>query len=201
MRKGPTAIQAGDVVNFSEILDQTSTQVAIVMTSGAVNTAHANYNDKMDGKIPGDERHLDGIGPLAVELLSAALGGLAVVVLAFRAVCSDPSQRFFVFFHIVGSLAHPSGKFRHIDRFDAHTEVALPEIRVDHRSGDSHRGASHREIGLAAHIGDGESGTGKVEEFFHNVLRQSLVTPVLDVLAVDPESGDSLLGVPGKDRC
>ena len=48
--KGPVSITNGDTINLSEILDQTSTQVAIMMTIDATDAAREKYEEKVGGR-------------------------------------------------------------------------------------------------------------------------------------------------------
>ena len=123
---------------------------------------------------------------------------LVVVVVTFGAVGFDPIEGFFEFIGIVGTLAHASGKFSHINGFEAHPEVVFPKGGIDDRTGDTHGGAAHGEVGFATHVGDCEAGARKVEELIDDIGRDVGVAGFLHVFAVDAKGGEAFLGMTRK---
>ena len=148
-----------------------------------------------DHEVAGDECHFYGVFPFAIELFAAAFLILAVVVVTFGAVGFDPIEGFFEFVGVVGTLAHASGKFSHVDGFEAHPEVVFPEGGIDDRTGDAHGGAAHGKVCLAAHVGDCETGAGKIEELIDDISGDVGIAGFLHVFAVDAKGGEAFLGM------
>jgi hypothetical protein len=169
-----------------------------VVALGLLAEAHLLERRVADHQVAGDQRHLDRLLPLAVELLAAALGGRRVEVLALGAVLLHPGQRLLVLGLVIDALVHAADELRHVDGLDAHAEVFLEERLVHDGAGDAHGDAAHAEVRLAAHGGHGQAGAGEAQDLLRHVLRDGVVAAVLDVAAVDAERGQALLGVAGQ---
>jgi len=134
-----------------------------------------------DHEVAGDDRHLDGFLPFAVELFTRAFGLGRVVIFALRTILLHPRERLRIFGLIENALVHAAEKFRHVNRLDAHSQIILEERLVHDRAGDAHRDAAHAEIGFAAHQRDREPGANEAKDFFRHIGGNGLVAAVLHI--------------------
>ena len=98
-----------------------------------------------------------------------------------------PFHGFAVFFGVVDAFRHAADDLGHVDRFVAHAEIFLEEVGIDHRSGDAHRYAAHREIRFAAHRGHSLCGACEAEYLLGYVGGYGVVVKILHVVTVDAE--------------
>ena len=156
-------------------------------------------------EIAHDDGLLDCEFPVAV--FAGAVFGLAVGcvadVLSFvgLAVFFGPFHGFAVFFGVVDAFRHAADDLGHVDRFVAHAEIFLEEVGIDHRSGDAHRYAAHREIRFAAHRGHSLCGACEAEYLLGYVGGYGVVVKILHVVTVDAECRQTFLRVGGEYRC
>ena len=166
---------------------------------------HAFFNEAVfaqifiaDHQVARDHRHLHGV----FESLFRALFGktlLAVVdVFADLAVLVGPGDRLLVFGRIVNVLVDAADDLGHIDRFAAHAEMFFIEIGLEDGAGDAHGDRTDGQIGFAAHLGGGDAGAGETQDLFGDVVGDLLFIGVLDVVTVNAERGQALLGMRGE---
>ena len=151
-------------------------------------------------QVAGDDGHLDHGLPVEVLLLTAALGLGLVPVHVFGAVGLGPGERPRVLSLVVDALVHAPGQFAHVDRLDAHPEIALEESVVDNRAGDAHRRTADAQVRLAAHDCHAETRSGEAKQLLLHVRRDRGVGRILDVAAVDAERRQALLRMGREDR-
>ncbi len=135
-----------------------------------------------------------------VLLLARALGGRLVGVVALLAVFFYPRRRTLKLVLIVDAELHATDELAHVYVLVAHAEVVFVEALGDVAPGDSHAGAPHREVALAAHVRHRDAGATEEEQFVAHVIGDRLIAGVLDVFPVDPKRGDTLLVVTGERR-
>ena len=102
---------------------------------------------------------------------------------------------------VIDAFFHAADDFHLIDGFDAHAEVVLNEFGVDDGTADAHADGTDLEIGFVAHGGCGDSGTAEPKELFTDVIGNPHVICFHDILAVNTEGGEALLGIGCEDRC
>ena len=149
-----------------------------------------------------DDHHLHDKFPVGILLFAGlALLGTILEVLAFvhLAIFLGPGHCLGIFFLVVDALRHAADDFGQVDRLVAHAQVFLEEVGIDNGAGNTHRHATHRQVGLAAHGGYGLGGTGKAEDLLGHVSGNAVVVQVLHVTTIDAESGQPLLSMTGQD--
>ncbi len=102
---------------------------------------------------------------------------------------------------VVDTLFNATQNLGRVDRFGTHSQVLLEEIGINHRSRNTHRDTANGEVGTATHGSDRLCRTCKTEQFLLYIRRDAVVADILDVTAVDTESGKSLLRVCSQYRC
>ena len=99
---------------------------------------------------------------------------------------------------VVDSAFHAADDLYLVNAFAAHAQVVFEEVRVHDGTGDTHTYGADGKIGLAAEAGGGHGALGEAEDLFLNIGRNCLIVGVLDVVSVDAEGGQALLGVGGQ---
>ncbi len=148
-------------------------------------------------QIPGDQGHLDGDLPIPILFRPAALDLHGIVVFAFRAILFHPSQRPLELLRIVDTPLHAAYELGHVDGFNTHAQVRLKHSLVHDGASDPHGHTAHGQVGFAAHSGHRQAGFGKLQQLLSNIPRDGRIARILDIPAVDAESRQPLLGVPG----
>ena len=148
-----------------------------------------------------DDHHLDDEFPVGILLLTCLGLALAVgdvLALVAHAMLAGPCHSLLVLLGVVDALGHAADDFGEVNAFVAHTEIFLEEVGIDDTSGDAHTCRTHRQIRLAAHCSHSLGGTCKAQNLLSNVGWDRVVLKVLDVVSVDAESRQALLGVCGE---
>ena len=96
---------------------------------------------------------------------------------------------------------HAAEDFHLVHGLDAHAQVALDKGGVDDGAADAHADGADLQVALAAHGGHGDGGPAEPQELLPDVGGDiGDLVQVLDVMAVDAEGGQALLGVGGQHR-
>ncbi len=124
-----------------------------------------------------------------------------VVVMAFLrfAVFLYPRHGFLELLGVEDAKVHAAQDFYERYVLGPHAQIFLEEVRIHDGTGDAHAGVAHGKIALAAHGGRGLGGAGEAEDLLGHVDGDGVVVEVLDIVAVNAEGRQALLGVGGQD--
>ena len=146
-----------------------------------------------------DQRGFDGEFPVLRLLFGGLADECGVLVKAFGTVFLHPRHGAVELLAVINALLYATQNLDLIDRFHAHTEVILKEIRVDLRAGNAHAHRADLQVGLTLHGHGGDGGSAEAEQLFLHVCRNFGCGCGLDVMPVNAECRQSLLRVRGKD--
>ena len=147
-----------------------------------------------------DQVHLQSEVPILVLLLAGALQIFRILIKAFLDIFVSPGFQLFEFLLVVDALCHAADHFHLVDRFHTHAEILFNELAVNDRAADAHADGADLEVALAAHRSDRNSSTCKAEQLFLYILGNNSIIRILDVMAVNAESRQPLLGMGCKHR-
>ena len=144
-----------------------------------------------------DDSHLHDELPVSILLLTGLCLFIVsdVFTLIAHTVLAGPCHSLLVLHRVVDTLSHAADNLSKVNTLVAHTEVLLEEVRVNDGTSDTHAGATHREIRLAAHGSYSLGSSSKAQDLFCYVSRDRVILQVLYVMTIDTESWQSLLGM------
>ena len=148
-----------------------------------------------------NDHHLHNELPVGIFLLTR-LAFLKTVLEVFPfvhfTIFLSPSHRLDIFFFVVDAFRHAANNFGQIDRLVTHAQILLEEIWIDDRSCDTHRHATHREVGFATHRSYSLGSTCKAEYLLSHICRNRIVIQVLYITAINAECRKSFLSMTGQ---
>ena len=146
-----------------------------------------------------DQVHLQGELPVLVLLLAALLELGGVLVKALDDVLVGPGLELLVLGLVVDALGHAADDFHLVHGLDAHAQVVLDELGIDDGAADAHADGTDLQVALAAHGGHGHGCAGEAEQLLLDVGGDGGVVRVLNLMAVDAEGRQALLGMGGQN--
>ena len=171
-----------------------------VVAQGFLSEAHFLELGVALQEVLDDNGHLYHELPVLVFLFPGFLEVRAVAhILVLLAVLLGPGKRLLKLLMVVDAPFHAADNLHLVYAFAAHAQVVFEEVRVHDGTGDAHAHGADGQIRPAPQGGGGHGGAGKAEELFLHIGRDGLVVSVLDVMSVDAEGGEALLGVGGED--
>ena len=106
-----------------------------------------------------------------------------------------PCHCFFIFFVVIDTFFHAADDFCQVDRLITHSQVFLEEIRINDRTGNTHRYATHWQVRFSSHCSYCLCGACKTKNFFRYIFGNAVIVQILYVMSINAECRKSFLCV------